>query len=107
MRAGANRELITITRQVQTPDGHGGSTSTSSIYWGTWADVTPMKASRTLEAANMVLNAAWEFKVRYRADKTPTKSMWVEYKGEKLQISSITQDKLNRRDYIIIANARD
>ena len=107
MRAGANRELITISYQQQVSDGHGGSTSSDAVYWGTWADVTPMKSSRTLEAANMVLNAAWEFRVRYRPDKKPTKSMWIIYKGEKLQISSVTQDKLNRRDYIIIANAGD
>lgn len=103
MRAGAQKHLITFNIQGQVSDGHGGSIAGEQLYWSTWAMIEPLKASRTLEAANMNLVAAWNFRVRFRPDKTPTKSMWIVFNGQRLQIHSIVQEMINRRDWIITA----
>lgn len=106
MRAGAQKQLITFNTQVQASDGHGGTIATPQIYWSTWAMIEPLKASRTLEAANMELQAVWNFRVRFRPDKTPSKKMWIVHKGKKLEIHSIVQEMINRRDWIITAYER-
>lgn len=94
-----------ITFQVNTPlaDGAGGWIENWATYYSTWADVRYLSASRKLEENQVALDAVAEITVRWRSDKTITKSLRIIYRGRTLMIHSIINIDERKREIVLMA----
>ena len=108
MRSGRKKERIGIYKnETGTTPGGGMSEPQEVLYWETWAEVTPLKAKRTLEAYQIELKGGYEIKLRYRSDKVITNDMTVKYKGKSLVIHSIINNNEADREIILIGMRND
>lgn len=86
------RESIQITQLTNSDDGAGGVISVETVYWDTYAKVTPLSSSNMLEANQQSLKDGFEFIVRYRSDKFIKPDMRIKWKGSYLALISVPVD---------------
>lgn len=101
MNAGDLRHRIYFYLTVQTPVESGGTEATEQLYWTTNAAIKPMKQSRQNDAAQSMLTNDWQFVVRYRRDKMPTKNMVIYYLNNKYTVNSVQQYEEDRQMLLI------
>jgi SPP1 family predicted phage head-tail adaptor len=107
MRSGYIRDRIRITHTPDIKDAGGGVTAGPKvIYWETFAEVTTIKNERNAQSYQTDLEEPKEFSLRFRADKTVTKNMLVEYKGKEYTIQSINDEGERKRELIIVGLTR-
>lgn len=104
MRSGRLNYRIEFYTYGNASDGSGGSRPTPrTSYWVTNANVKPLGQDRTVQGNQSDLIGGYQITVRYRRDKTPVKTMFIDYKGLELTINSITQSEEDREMWFIIA----
>lgn len=107
MRSGYIRDRIKITHTPDIKDAGGGVLPGPKVtYWETFAEVTTIKNKRDAQSYQTDLEEPKEFSLRYRADKSVTKNMLVEYKGKKYTIQSINDEGERNRELIIVGLTR-
>lgn len=105
MIAGLINQKIDIIKFQDTDDGAGGSYPVEVSYWGTYAKVTPIKASRNLQANQEELKPAFMFEVRFRDDKFLNVDMQVKWRGQYFTIQSAEPDFIYKTKIVIIGRA--
>jgi len=92
INSGELNQKIEIYRIMNASNGSGGTIPTETLYWSTFAKVTPLGSNQTLEANQEMLKDGFSFLVRYRKDKTITPEMIIKYRGGVLKITSAPLD---------------
>lgn len=104
MNAGELRHRISIYNTVQTPVASGGTEATNVLYWTTNASIKSYKQARINDGGLTQLTNDWQFIVRYRRDKYPTKNMVIQYAGKEYTINSVQQYEEDREMLLIIGS---
>lgn len=100
--SGKYQEKIKVQRLVRIPDDQGGAAGTWEDQFNPWADITPLKGIKTLEAAQQVLEGAYEIRIRWRTDQEIDKTRRIIYRGQVLTITSIVNEDAEKREFVII-----
>jgi len=95
IETGKMRNYITYEEATQATDGEGGYTKTWATVKQIWAQITPMKDTRKLEAAAVKFVGAFTFRFRYDTDIQPAGRFT--YEGVTYTIHSVNDiGKLHR-----------
>lgn len=96
MITGLLNQRIEIYSNDSTPDGYGGSTPATLLYWSTSASVKQLRSSRNQEANQDPLKMVFSFMVRYRTDKDIRNDMLLKWRNNWFSIQGYTPDVVNR-----------
>lgn len=95
IETGKMRDYVTYQEATQTSDGEGGYTKTWASVKQIWAQITPMKDTRLLEAASVKFVGAFMFRMRYDTELQPSGRFT--YEGVTYTIHSVNDiEKLHR-----------
>jgi SPP1 family predicted phage head-tail adaptor len=99
MSAGRLSERLTIVTATPTADSQGGQSTTSTTVDTVWAELVPVRAAERLQAQGMGSQVDYRFRMRVRADVSPTMTVrwtprWPAGAAEQvLQIAGILYDQ--------------
>lgn len=94
VRTGKLRERVDIYEVVNVSTQFGGDMPTNVLYWQTYANVTPLRSSKTLLANQEMLNNGYHIVIRYRKDKSISKQLKMLYRGKWLNLTSLINDDI-------------
>lgn len=99
------REVIEFQSFTSSSSASGFITDTPVSYWITRAEVKPLSEqdNRKTEGFQTILQTGFTFKMRYRSDKTVTKSMTLLYKGQSYTIHGIENVKEENKELKVTA----
>jgi SPP1 family predicted phage head-tail adaptor len=84
---GALRHRVTIEEKAAAPDGGGGVSESWSALATVWAAIETLEGAEVLRAEQIVGEARFRLRIRYRADITP--AMRVRLGARTLGIESV------------------
>ena len=104
MNGGLLKEKVSFFEFGLTSDGAGGYTlaGTKVLKLETLASVKQIKASRTAENLQEVINSVYEIKIRQRAGFMPKSDYIVEWDGKVCEITGFTEDVEKRNTFWLI-----
>ena len=105
LRPGAYNQKIEIYKQENQPSPDGGSYPVDVLYWSTNANVTPIRAAKSLQAMQEVLKPAMLFIIRYRTDKQISPDMRILWRGEWFSLLSTEIDFIYKENNKLTAIA--
>lgn len=94
VRTGTLRERVDIYETVDIDTEFGGTESMNVLYWQTFANVSPLRSSKSLSGNQEALNNGYSITVRYRKDKEVTKRLKMLYRGKWLNLTSLINDDI-------------
>ena len=101
VNAGELTERLKVYQSVQGRDSAGAVILTPSLVATVWASVRPLSSRESMQYGQQIGVTLYKVQMRYLASLTS--DMWIDYRGRKLEISSI--DEYERRLYQMVTCA--
>lgn len=98
VNAGELTERLKVYRAIQTRNDTGEVTLAPSLVASVWGAVRPLSSREQQQYGQQV--GVTVYKVLIRNLPSLTSDMWIDYRGRKLEISSI--DEYERRLYMMV-----
>jgi head-tail adaptor len=103
MGIGAMREPVTVTRNTATAkNAMGERTETFTTLFAGFAEVRPLPGSEAVRRGLTVEMHPVEFRIRYRADKTPLPKDRVVWRSNEHDIVSTPEEDARRRFWMVL-----
>ena len=109
MRAGKLRERVTIQQKTLVSDGMGGQSETWATLATVWAAVKPniagAREAMTGAAGQVQARTVYEVRIRYRDDIDA--KMRVLWRGNTLEIESVSDPDQRQSESVLLCVAKD